>query len=76
MNTNTDKISASQPGLIQASPVKVQALKLGIDVHVDRYVVVRQIEQIEVHRQPQGGQDAESAVQGPGGRVASLTPQE
>ena len=39
-----DKTSDRQPGFFQASPGKAQPLKLGIDVHVDRYVVVRQID--------------------------------
>lgn len=44
MKTNTHKTSDSQPGSVPASPVKAQALKLGIDVHADRYVVVRQMD--------------------------------
>jgi hypothetical protein len=44
MKTNTDKSFDRQPGSIQATPVRAQALKLGLDVHVDRYVVVRQLD--------------------------------
>lgn len=44
MKTNTDKPSASQPGFSQAPTVKAQALKLGLNVHADRYVVVRQMD--------------------------------
>ena len=44
MKTNTDQTSARQPGFSQAPPVKAQALKLGLDVHADRYVVVRQMD--------------------------------
>ncbi len=29
---------------VPGSPVKAQALKLGLDVHADRYVVVRQLD--------------------------------
>jgi hypothetical protein len=42
MKTNTDPTSDSRPGPVQARPLQAQALKLGIDVHADRYVVVRQ----------------------------------
>ena len=44
MKTNTDKTSDRQPDSLQAPTVKAQALKLGLDVHADRYVVVRQID--------------------------------
>jgi transposase len=40
----TSDTSESQPGSVQAPTVKAQALKLGLDVHADRYVVVRQID--------------------------------
>lgn len=44
-NTNqTVKTSQSLPGFVQAPTVKAQAIKLGLDVHADRYVVVRQID--------------------------------
>ena len=44
MKTNTDKTSDRQLGSVQFSCGKAHALKLGIDVHADRYVVVRQID--------------------------------
>jgi hypothetical protein len=44
MKTKTDKTSDRPPGSIQARSVKAHALKLGMDVHVDRYVVVRQLD--------------------------------
>jgi hypothetical protein len=44
MKTNTKQSFESQPGSVQAPPVKAQALKLGLDVHVDRYLVVRQFD--------------------------------
>jgi transposase len=44
MKTNTDKIAEHEPGLVQAPTPKAQALKLGLDVHADRYVVCRQID--------------------------------
>jgi hypothetical protein len=44
MKTNTDPSVPSEPGCVPAPPVKAQALKLGIDVHADRYVVVRQLD--------------------------------
>jgi hypothetical protein len=44
MKTNTDQSLDRQPDSLQAPPVKAQALKLGLDVHVDRYVVVRQMD--------------------------------
>ena len=44
MKTNTDKTSDRQLGSVQVSCGKAHALKLGIDVHADRYVVVRQID--------------------------------
>jgi transposase len=44
MKTNTDQSFDRQPDSLQAPTVKAQALKLGLDVHVDRYVVVRQMD--------------------------------
>jgi hypothetical protein len=44
MKTNTEKVPEPQPGSVPAASVKAQAIKLGIDVHIDRYVVVRQID--------------------------------
>ena len=44
MKTKTNKTSASQPGSVQAPITRAQALKLGLDVHIDRDVVVRQID--------------------------------
>jgi hypothetical protein len=44
MKTNTDSVSQSAPGCAKAPTVKAQALKLGLDVHADRYVVVRQVD--------------------------------
>jgi len=44
MKTNTDKITEHEPGSVQAPTPKAQTLKLGIDVHADRYVVVRQLD--------------------------------
>jgi hypothetical protein len=47
MNTNTNKrkeTSKSQLGPVQAPTVRALALKLGLDVHADRYGVVRQLD--------------------------------
>jgi transposase len=44
MKTNTDPSVPNEPGCAPAPPVKAQALKLWIDVHADRHVVVRQLD--------------------------------
>jgi hypothetical protein len=44
MKTNADKLTEHEPGCVQALTPKAQAVKLGIDVHADRYVVVRQLD--------------------------------
>jgi hypothetical protein len=41
MKAHTDKTSNHEPGYVQAAPAKAPTLKLGMDVHMDRYVVVR-----------------------------------
>lgn len=42
--TKTDPRNENEPGAVQAPTRKAQALKLGIDVHAERYVVVRQLD--------------------------------
>lgn len=44
MKIETNQITAGQPAAGQAPAPKAQALKLGIDVHADRYVVVPQLD--------------------------------
>jgi transposase len=44
MKTHTDRAFDSELGYVQTSPAKAQVLKLGVDVHADRYLVVRQLD--------------------------------